>query len=151
MIVIVFQLLSCIWLFATPWTIPHWAALSFTISWSLLKLMSIESVMPSNHLILCRPLLLLHKIPASGSFLMSQLFASGGKVLELQLLHQSFSDYSGMISFRIDWFDLPCSPRGPQESSPTSQFKTIRSSTLRLLYGPTLTSIHDYWKNHSLD
>ena len=74
------QLLSHVQLFATPWTAAHQASLSITNSWSLLKLMSIESVMPSNHLILCRPLLpCLQSFPASGSFQMSQLFASGGQ------------------------------------------------------------------------
>ena len=77
--VAVIQLLSCIWLFATPWTIARQASLSFTISLSLLKLMFIESVMPSNHLILCRPLLLPSIFPASGYFLISQLFTSGGQ------------------------------------------------------------------------
>ena len=135
----------------TPWTAVYQASLSFTISRSLLKRMSMESVMPSNHLVLCCPFLLLHKIPASAYFLMSQLLPQEAKVLELQLLHQSFNDYSGLISFRIDWFDLPCSPRDSQESSPTAQFKTISSLMLSLLYGPTLTSIHDYWKKHSFD
>ena len=78
--VVVVQSLSCIWLFATPWTAAHQASLFFTISWSLLKLMSIESVMPSNHLIFCR---LFSSCPQSfpepGSFPVSQLFASGGQ------------------------------------------------------------------------
>ena len=78
-VVIRVQLLSCVRLFATPWTAARQASLSFTISQSWLKLMSIESVMPSNHLILWRPLLLLPSMPAtSGSFPVSQLFASGG-------------------------------------------------------------------------
>ena len=73
------QLLSCVWLFATPQTAAHQASLSFTISWSLLKLMSIASLMPPNHLILCYPLLLLPSIfPRIRVFPMSQLFASGG-------------------------------------------------------------------------
>ena len=72
-------MVSCVQLFVTPWTKAHQASLSCTISWNLLKLMSSKSVMPSNHLILCRPLLLLPSIlPASGSFLVSQFFASGG-------------------------------------------------------------------------
>ena len=62
-----------------------------------------------------------------------------------------FNEYSGLISFRIDWFDLLCIPRDSQESSPTPQFKSISSSVPSLLYGPALTSIHDYWKNHSFD
>ena len=74
------QSLSCVWLFVTPWTTARQASLSFTISWSLLKLMSIESVMPSNHHILCRPLRLLPSIfIASLSFAVSQLFTSGGQ------------------------------------------------------------------------
>ena len=75
-----FQLLSCVWLFATPWPAAHQASLSFTISQSLLKFMSIESVRPSNHLILCHPFSFWpQSFPASGSFQMSQLFASGGQ------------------------------------------------------------------------
>ena len=75
----VVQLLSCVWLFVTPWvvTAARQAPLSFTVSWSLLKFMSIESMIPSNHLILCHPLLL--PFPASGSFSMRQLFASNGQ------------------------------------------------------------------------
>ena len=74
------QSLSHVQFFATPWTVALQASLSITNSWSLLKLMSIESVMPSNHLILCHPLLLLPSIfPASGSFPMSQFFTSGGQ------------------------------------------------------------------------
>ena len=61
------------------------------------------------------------------------------------------TEYSGLISFRIDWFLSPCCPRDSQESSPAPRFKTINSSALSLPYGPTLTSVHDYWKNHSLD
>ena len=79
-LLVVVQLLSHVQLFATPWTVPHKASLSFTISWSLLKLMSFESVMPSNHLILCRPLSsCLQSFPASEYFPMSQLFASGSQ------------------------------------------------------------------------
>ena len=103
------QLFRHVRLFATPWTVARQASLSITNFWSLLKLMFIERVMPSNHFILCHPLLLLLSIFwASESFLMSQFCASVAKVLELQLQHQSFQWilYSGLISFRIDWFDL---------------------------------------------
>ena len=89
--------------------------------------------------------------PASGSFPMSWLFGYGAKVLELQLQHQSFQWYSGLISFRIDGVWSPCFPRDSQESSPAPQFKIISSLALSLLYGPTLTSVHYYWKNHSFD
>ena len=82
---------SHVHLFVTPRTAARQASLSITNSQSLLKLMSIESVMPSNHIHLCRPLLLLPPIPPmSGSFPKSQFFASGAKVLEFQLQHQSF-------------------------------------------------------------
>ena len=70
---------SPVWLFATPWTTARQASLSITNSWSLFKLMSIESMMPSNHLILCRPSSHPQSFPASGSFPMNQLFASGGQ------------------------------------------------------------------------
>ena len=74
------QFLSCVQCFATPWIVAHQASLSYTISWSLLKLMSIESLMPSNHFILCHPLLLLPSIfPSIRVFQISQFFASGGQ------------------------------------------------------------------------
>ena len=88
---------------ATTWTAASQASLFITSSRSLLKLMSIDSVMPFNHLILCCPFSsCLQTFPASGSFLVSQFFTSG----ELQLQHQSFHECSGLISFRIDWLDL---------------------------------------------
>ena len=124
----------------------------FTISRSLFKPMSIESVMPSNHLILCRLLLLLPSI-----FSNIRVF-SNESVLHIRWpKYWSFSfsvspsnEYSGLISFRINWFDL-CYPRASQESFPAPQFKSINSSALSFLYSPTLISIHEYWKNHSFD
>ena len=89
--------------------------------------------------------------PASGSFQMSQLFSSGGQVLEFQLQHQSFQWTPRTDLLKDGLVGSPCSPRNCQESSPTPQFKSINSSALSLLYSPTLTSIHDYWKNHSHD
>ena len=105
---VVVQSLSHAWLFATPWTAAHQSFLSFTISQSLLKLMSIESVMPSNHLVLCCPLTsCLQSFPASGSFLMSKLFASGGqKYWSFSFSISPSNEYWGLISFRIDWLDL---------------------------------------------
>ena len=135
--------LSYVRLFATPWTAAHQASLSITNSWSLLKLMPIESVMPSNHLILCRPLLLLPSIfPSIRVF-------SNEMVLRIRWpKYWSFSfninptnEYSGLISF---WMDS-------QVSSPTPQFKNINSLAIPFLYSPALTSIHDHWKNYSLD
>ena len=105
---IIVQSLSHIRLFATPWTAACQASLSFTDSRSLLKLMSIELVMPSNHLILCCPHLHLPSIFCIISVFSSQsaLCIRLAYVLELQLLHQSFQWISRLISFRIDWFDL---------------------------------------------
>ena len=101
------QLLSRVWLFATPWTAARQASLFITNSWSLPKLMSIESVMPSNHLILCRPLRLPSIFPSIRVF-------SDESVLRMRWLkYWSFSfsispsnEYSGLISFRMDWLDL---------------------------------------------
>ena len=104
---VVVQLLSQVWLFATPWTESHQAFLSFTISWSLLKLMSIEPVMPSNHLILIHPLFLLPSIfPVSGSFLMSWLFTSGGQTTGASVSASVLPMNIQLISFRIDCFNL---------------------------------------------
>ena len=90
--------------------------------------------------------------PASGSFPMSQLFTSGGQSIGVSasasVLLMNTQDW--WISFGMDWLD-PCSPRDSQESSPTPQFKSNNSSALSFLYSLTLISIHDYWKNHSLD
>ena len=112
------------------------ASLSITTSQSLLKLMFIDSVMPFNHLILCCSLLLQHQgllqsFPASGSLPVSQFFTSGGQSFEFQLQHQSFSEYSGLISFRMDWLDLFV-VQGSLKSSPAPPFKNISSSSLSL-------------------
>ena len=100
------QSLSCAQLFAIPWTVAHQASLSITNSQSLLRLMSIESVMPSNHLILCHPLLLLPSI-----FSNIRVFSNESALHIRWPKYWSFSispssEYSGLISFRIDWFDL---------------------------------------------
>ena len=97
------QSLSHVWLFVTLWTAACQASLSITNYRSLLKLMSIESMMPSNHLILCRPLLLPPSIfPSLRSFPMSQFCASGGQSFSIS----ASNEYSGLISFRIHLFDL---------------------------------------------
>ena len=137
---------------ATPWTAAHQVSLSITNSQSLLKLMSIESVMPSNQLILCCPLLLPPSIfPSIRAFSNeSVLHISWPKYWNYSFSNSSSNEYSGLISFRMDWLDL-LESKGLSKSSPTSQFKRINSSVLSFLYSPTLTSIHDYWKNHSLE
>ena len=136
----------------TPWTAACQAFLSFTVSQSLLKLMSIESVMPSNHLILCHPLLLLPSIFPSVKFFSNEsaLLIRWSKFWSFSFSISPSSDYSRLISFRIDWFGL-LAVQGTLKSLLQHQFKSINSSALSLLYGPTLTPIHDYWKNHSLD
>ena len=102
-----FQLLSPVRLFVAPWTAANLAFRSITNSSSLLRLTSIESVVPSNHLILCHPLVLLSSIfPSIGFFPMSQFFTSGSQSMELQLQHWPSNEYSGLISFRTDWFEL---------------------------------------------
>ena len=139
-------------LFETSWTTAHQASLFITSSWSLLKLMSIQSVMPSNQLILRRPLLLLPSI-----FPSMKVFSNESALCIRWPKYWSFSfsispsnEYSGLISFRMDWLDL-LEVQGSQESSATPLFKSINSSVLSFLHSPTLTSIHDYWKNHSFD
>ena len=129
----------------TPWTAAHQASPLFTISRSLLKLMSIESVMLSNHLILCRPLLLLPSIfPSIRVFSDELVFhIRWPKYWNFCFSISPSNEYSGLISFRIDLLDL-LAVQGTLESSPTPQFKSINSLMLSLLDGPTLTSIHDY-------
>ena len=123
-----------------------------TDSQSLPTPMSIVSGMPSNHLILCRPLLLLPSI-----FPSIRVFSNESALRIRWPKYWSFS-FSISPSMNIqDWFPLgwtgwiSFSPRDSQESSPTPQFKSINSSALSFLYSPTLTSIYDYWKTHSLD
>ena len=127
------------------------ASLSFTVFQSLFKFMSIESVMLFNQLILCRPLLLSSIFPS---------IRVCSDELALCIRWPKYWNFSISISpsneyrvnFLKDWLVWsPCSPRDSQESSLTPQFKSINSLVLSLLYGWTLTSIHDYWKNHSFD
>ena len=135
---------------AIPWTAAHQTSLSITNSQSLLKLMSIKSLMPSNHLILCHPLLLPSIFPSIMGFSNeSVLFIRWPKYWNFSI--SPSNEYSGLISFRIDWLDLLEVPRDSQESSLTPHFKSINSSVLSFLYSPTLTSINVYWKNHSFD
>ena len=130
---------------ATLWTAVGQASLSIMNPQSLLKLMSVESVMPSNHLILCHLLLLLPSIfPSFRVF-------SKESVLHIRWpADWSFSfsispsnEHPGLISFRMDWLDLPCSTRDFQKSSPTPQFQRSHFLVLSFVYSPTLTAIHD--------
>ena len=147
-LVVIVQSLSRVWLFLTPWTVALQASLSITNSWSLLQLMSIELLMPSiqpSHPVVSFSSYL-QSFPASGAFLMSQLFTSGGESIAA----------SASASVRLmniqDWLVWSlCSPKDSQVASPTPQFKNINTLMLSFLYSPTLTSIHDYWENHSFD
>ena len=102
---LVVQLLSRVWLFVTPWSATHQTPLSFTVSWNLLKLTSVESMMPSNHLIFCHPLLLLPSIfPSIRVFANESVLLIRWKVFSFRI--SPSNEYSGLISFRIDWLDL---------------------------------------------
>ena len=140
-----------------PHGLQYWQAWrglpAITNSRSLFKLMSIESVMPSNHLILCHLLLLLPSI-----FLSIRVFSNESALPIRWPKYWSFSfnitpssEYSVLISFRMDWLDLLAVQGTLKKPSPTSQFKSINFSALSFFYSPTLTSIHDYWKNHCFD
>ena len=137
---------------ATTWTAAHQASLSITNSQSLLQLMSIESVMPSKHLILCHPFLLLPSIFSSIMVFPNEsaLHIRWPKYWSFSFNISPSNEHPGLISFRMGWLDL-LAVQGTLESSPTPQFKSIHSSALSFLYGPTLTSVHDYWKTHSFD
>ena len=147
-VVIVFQSISPVQLFASPWTAAHQAPLSFTVSWGLLKLMSIESVILCNHLVFCCPLLSPSVFPSIRIFC---------KELTLHIRWPKYwsfsispsSEYSGLISFRIDWFCLFAVQRlnsHHQQYSPKHQILVTQPS---LRSSPH--SMHDYQKNHSLD
>ena len=104
---VIVQLLSHVWLFVTPWAAAHQASLSITISWSLLKLMSTESVMPSNHLLPYRPLLLFSIFPSIRAFPHElALRIRWPKDCSFSFSISPFNESSGLISFRFDWFDL---------------------------------------------
>ena len=128
------------------------ASLSITNSWSLLKLVSIKSVMPSNHLILCCPFsFCLQFFPASGCFPMSQFFTSGGQSIGV-------SASASILPTNIqDWFPLGRSgwislqSKGLLKVSSNTTVQKHRLFGSQLLYSPTVTSLHDYWKNHSTD
>ena len=146
------QSLSCVPLFATPWTAARQASLSFINSQSLLKLLSIEAVMPSSYLILYRPLLLLPSI-----FPSIRVFSKESVLCIRWPKHWSFSfsispsnEYSGLISFRIAGFDL-LAVQGTLKS--LLQHHSSKASILwcSAFFMVQLISIHDYWKNHSFD
>ena len=137
----------------TPCTAASQESPSITNSRGLLKLMFIKSVMPSNHLILCHPPLFLPSIFPSLRVFSNEsvLHISWPKYWNISFNISPSNEYLGLISFRIDWFDL-LAVQGTLKS--LRQYHSSKASilpVLSFLYGPTLTSIHDYWKNHSLD
>ena len=144
-----FRSLSRVWLPVTPWTTACQSSLSITNSQSSPKLMSIESVMPSSHLILCHPLLLLPSIfPSIRVFLSeSALHIRWAKYWSFSFNISPSKEHPGLISLRMDLDILVV-----QGSSPTPQFKSINSSALSFfIVQLSHPSIHEYWKNHSLD
>ena len=137
----------------TPWTAAHQASLSITNSWSFLQLMSTESVMASNQLILCRPLLLPLLIFPSIRVFSSEsvLHIRWPKYWSFSFSISPSNEYSGLISFRMDWLDL-LAAQGTLKS--LLQHHSSKASILHctaFFYGPVLTFIHDYWKNHRID
>ena len=150
-VVVIVHSLSRVWLFATPWTAAHQASLSITSSWILLKLMSIESVIPSNHLILCHPLLLLSSIFPSIRVSSNELalHIRWPKYWSFSFSIHPSSEYSELISFRMDWFDL-LAVQGTLKS--LLQHHGSKASILRCsaFFMVQLTSIHDYWKNQHI-
>ena len=139
-------------LFVTPWTAACQDSMSITTSQSWLKLMSIELLMPSNHLILCRLLLLL-----PSAFPSIRVF-SNDSVLGIRWpKYWSFSfsispsnEYSGLISFTMEWLDL-LAVQGTHRVFSNTTVQKHHSLALSFLYSPTLTSIHDFWKNQGFD
>ena len=138
---------------ATRWMAAGQVSLSFTISCSLLKLMSIESVMPSKHLILCHPLLLLPSIFPSIRVFSNEsvLHIRWPKYWSFSSSISPFNEYSGLISFRMDWLSILLEVQGTLQSFPqhhSSKASILQHSAFSVVQ---LTSIHDYWKNHSFD
>ena len=149
------QSLSHALLFATPWTAACQASLFITDSQSLLKLMPTESVMPANHLILCRPFLLSSSIFPSITVFSNEpvLHIRWPKYWSFSFSISPFNEQSGLISFRMDWLDL-LDVQGTLKSllQPHSS-KSLNSLVFSLLYGSTPTSINyfPYWENDSFD
>ena len=148
------QSLSRVRLLVTPWTAACQASMSITNSRSPPKPMSIKSVMPSNHLTLCRPLLLLPSIfPSIRVFSNeSSLRIGWPKYWSFSFNSSPSNEYPGLISFRMDWLDL-LAVQGTLKSllQHHSSKATILWRSAFFIYSPTLTSLHDHWKNHSLD
>ena len=147
------QLLSHVWLFATPVTAACQASLSIANSWSLLKLKSTESVMPSNYLIFYHPLLLPPSIFPSIRVFSSEsaLYIRWPKCWTFSFNISPSNEYPGLISLRMDWLDLLVVQGFLKSLFQHHSSKVSILLQLSFLYTATLTSTHDYWKNHSFD
>ena len=151
MALVVVQSLIQVWLFATPRTTERQASLSFTIFWSLLKLMAFESLMPSNHLFLCHPFSsCLQSFQHWGLFQWVGSSHQVAKILNFSLSISPRNEYSESISFKIDWFDL-LAVQGTLRVFLNTTVQKHHSLALSNLYSPNLTFICDYWKYHSFD
>ena len=141
------QSLCRVRLFATPWIAALQPSPSITNTWSSPKRISIESVMPSSHLILCCPLLFLSPILPSIRVFSNEstLHMRWPKYWSFSFSISPSNEHPGLISFRMDWLDLLAVQGNSTVQNP------INSSALSFLHHPTLTSIHDHWKNYSLD
>ena len=146
------QSLSCVWLFATPLITAHQASLSITSSQSLLKLMPIESVMPSSHLILCCPLLLLPPTTPSMRVFSnkSTLHMRWPKYWSFSFSISPYNEHPGLISFRMNWLDL-LTVQGTLKSLLQNHSSKASIFQHSAFFTVQLTSMHDHWKNHSLD
>ena len=147
---VVVQLYNHVWPFSTPWTVALQAFLYFTIYQSLLKFISIESLMPSNHLILCRPLLFLPSIFPNISVFLNG-FASGSQSV-------GASASASVLPMNIqNWFPLGWTgwisllSKGLSRVFSNTTIQKHKFFSAQLLHSPTLTSIRDYWKNHRFD
>ena len=147
------ELLSHVRLFATPWTAARLASLSITNSQTLLKTMSIESVMPSNHLILCRPLLLLPSIFPSIRIVSNEsvLHVRWPKYWSFSFNISPSNEHPGLISFRFDWLDLLAIQRTLKSLLQHHSWKASILLHSACLIVQLSHPIHDHWKNHSLD
>ena len=143
-----------VWLSATPWTAAHQASLSITAPRACSNSCPLSQWFhPTISTSVISFFSCLQSFPASGSFPVKRCSSlhQVAQVVELQLQHQAFQQTFRTDFLRTDWFDLLCCPRDSEESSPTPQFKSVNSSVLSFLYDPTLTSLHDHWKNCSFD
>ena len=146
------QLLSRVWLFVTPWTVARQVSLSITNSWSLLKLMSIKSLTPSTISSSIIPFFSCSQsFLESRSFRVSQFFSSGGQSVGVSAL-VSVLPMNIQEWFPLGWTNwISLQSKGLLRVFSNNTVQKHNSSMLSFLYSPTLTSIHDYWKNHSFD